>query len=181
MKEMKMLGVRVPEGSSIPERLKKLSTETRLSYYELIERWLDREDREHELTTGGDNISPTHIEARLSALESQIAAARLDTLKDSILNGIEANISSVVAERVRDLLETAGSENKDKSETSVKVNVKKNQGDSRQIALKRARELKKLGKTGREIAEILNNEGIPALSGRGKWHHSSIQRLLNEG
>ena len=29
------------------------------------------------------------------------------------------------------------------------------------------------------IAQALNAQGVPTLSGRGKWHHHSVERCMN--
>jgi hypothetical protein len=68
--KMKMLGVRVPENSNVPERLKARSLDTRMAYYELIEQWLDRDEREKgqplpETPTPNDNL-----ESRIAELEN---------------------------------------------------------------------------------------------------------------
>jgi hypothetical protein len=44
---------------------------------------------------------------------------------------------------------------------------------------KKAEKLKKAGMTLKKIAEIFNDEGLPTISGVGKWHAGSIALLLN--
>ena len=48
----------------------------------------------------------------------------------------------------------------------------------REKALKRIKDLQKQGLGYRRIAERLNAEGIPTLSGRGHWHKSTVWKLV---
>jgi hypothetical protein len=47
----------------------------------------------------------------------------------------------------------------------------------RKVLLRRMQKLKKEGMTLKKIAEIFNDENLPTLSGKGKWHASSVIRL----
>jgi len=49
---------------------------------------------------------------------------------------------------------------------------------NREKALKRIEDLHKQGLGYRRIAERLNAEGIPTLSGRGQWHKSTVWKLI---
>jgi hypothetical protein len=92
---MKTLGVRVPEESSIPERLRARALETRMSYYELIEQWLDRDDREK---AEGLNLAAPQEDSG-PGLE-----ARLEELRRVIIDDIDARIAAVVEERISRIL-----------------------------------------------------------------------------
>jgi hypothetical protein len=67
----KMLGVRFPEDSNMPARFKTRSIESRMSYYELIEHWLDRDENEKgQLTfTPLTDTSESPLASRVAELE----------------------------------------------------------------------------------------------------------------
>lgn len=50
----------------------------------------------------------------------------------------------------------------------------------REVVLERIQAMRDDGMSMTAIAAQLNREGVPTLSGSGKWHHSVIKRLLRE-
>ena len=45
-------------------------------------------------------------------------------------------------------------------------------------AIERIHELKRLGMSVSDIAQELNQEGIPTATGRGRWHSPGVKRAL---
>ncbi|MCP4113263.1 MAG: hypothetical protein GY749_48330 [Desulfobacteraceae bacterium] len=46
--------------------------------------------------------------------------------------------------------------------------------------LQRIRKMRSEGKSNQKIAEFLNSQGIPTISGSGKWHRNSVNRMLGK-
>jgi hypothetical protein len=59
------------------------------------------------------------------------------------------------------------------------VEVNPDRSDYRKVLIKRINKLKKEGIPLFKIAKIFNEENLQTLSGKGKWHSSSIIWLLN--
>jgi hypothetical protein len=157
--KMKIIGVRVPEDSTIPKRLKDLSDKTRYAYYELIEQWLDRDDHEKLEKKSGEAETVTEdttIAPRVAALESALA-----TIQDILEKKVQE------PQRPR--------QKREKNQDSPK----ELKADNKEKARKRTQELKKAGNSYQDIAKILDEEGIPASRDGGKWNKSSVWKLLN--
>jgi len=54
------------------------------------------------------------------------------------------------------------------------------QDKSRRLLVSKIVKLRKSGSTYQEIADALQNEEVPTLSGRGKWHKQAVHKLLRE-
>jgi hypothetical protein len=50
----------------------------------------------------------------------------------------------------------------------------------RRLLQKRARTMQSIGASLSSIAKQWNEQGIPTLSGHGRWHHAMIRKLLQE-
>jgi hypothetical protein len=164
---MKMLGVRVPAGSNVPDRLKARSLETRMSYYELIGQWLDRDEREK--TAGVDTIGFSAAAATQPQGGTWVEE-RLAEWADTI----EAKLTAVIDERLSQALKAQGV-----NEPQEHQELQAEEPDSaQQRALKRIEELIAEGMTTRKIAEVLNEEGIPTISGGKVWIQTFVKNLL---
>jgi hypothetical protein len=108
----KMIGVRVPADSDLPERLRALSDKTGLSYYKLLERWIS----ESEMKPADEfSVDVFGLNSRLSALSVRVSDNYSD-LDKSILafvarfstdfSDLDSKVSSLVS-RVASLEEMA--------------------------------------------------------------------------
>jgi ribosomal protein L20 len=52
-----------------------------------------------------------------------------------------------------------------------------NKADHRSMLKQRVMEMRENGSSYSQIARTLQNENIPTLSGKGKWHPQTVQRL----
>ena len=114
-----------------------------------------------------------HKELKLIALQQKI------TVEEILIEGAKEQVAKYKAarEQVKEHF------NKYKSvREQVKEQVNKykfSEGHSNRVkALKRIENLHKQGLGYRRIAERLNAEGIPTLSGRGQWHKSTVWKLI---
>lgn len=54
---------------------------------------------------------------------------------------------------------------------------KKTKGETKKDLVKHVKERRKKGATWKEIAEELNDGGVPTLSGNGKWHAQTVHKI----
>ena len=157
-KQWGMLGVRIPEGSDIPERLKARSFETRMSYYELIEQWLDRDEREKaDAETSGTSQGETlSLETRLAEMQTAIVA------------DVKSMVSSMLDERIPQAMKEREAEAKKRAPKAERP-------------IDRIKELHAEGKSLREIADTLKKEGYPTTTEGGSWNYTSVKRMLDKG
>ena len=63
----RIIGIKVPNDSDLPERLKEISRVTRLEYWEILERWVERWEIQ-----GRDDSEISQIKDRLQVIEEKI-------------------------------------------------------------------------------------------------------------
>ena len=89
MSKWKMIGIRVPEESDLPARLKEMSEKTRLSYCELLEKFITQAELNHNTPEPGfeekDIIALHALGEKFSDLRLQIneIRARLQVLEET--------------------------------------------------------------------------------------------------
>jgi hypothetical protein len=67
---------------------------------------------------------------------------------------------------------------KETQEEAAEINPNKSKSFHKTLSA-RIKKLQKEGMTLKKIADILNDENLPTLSGRGRWHASTIIRFMN--
>ena len=166
-----MIGIRIPENSDLPERMRKIARWLRLENGDLLERWIKAE--EAGLITGGsEQLSldlgqgetagadrTTELESRIAELENRIA--KLET------GAVPVNQSAEVE---------SGSEQGEQSEPEPKPALRDDSEKDEIIAY--ICQLSSEGLSTRKIAERLTAEGLPTLTGRGNWHFAVVAKLL---
>jgi len=71
MAKWQTIGIKVPAGSDLPNRLKILSEKRYLSYQELLEIWVSQEEQEeHEIPEPTPREKFMELEERIAALEA---------------------------------------------------------------------------------------------------------------
>jgi hypothetical protein len=138
----KMINIEVPVNSDLPAKLENVSAQTRLSYYELLEKWLFLEERENQ-------VNAKHREEEFLKWTRQFEA-RLDDIQSQLF-----------------ALWKKPEEEGGPSEQ-----------DYRRVLLQRIRNLRNEGMSFVKISEQFNKEGVPTVSGTGKWYPSSISQFL---
>jgi hypothetical protein len=169
---MRMLGVRVPADSDIPDRLKARSLETRMAYYELIDRWLDRDAREEAAGLNPANpdtgMTPQGEEpVNMSSLE-----ARLTEMQTAIVGDVKTLVSSMIDERLSRITEERTAKPQEEKDETPKPEERR--------PVDRIKELQKAGVSLRGIADTLNKEGIPTIVEGGSWNHTAVKRMLDK-
>jgi hypothetical protein len=71
----------------------------------------------------------------------------------------------------------SGAQKRKEPQKATETSPADNKNDHKAL-LKRAQKLQKSGMTLRKIADIFNEENLPTLSGKGKWHASALVRFL---
>jgi hypothetical protein len=114
-----------------------------------------------------------HKELKLIALQQKT------TIEEIIIEGVEEQIAKykTAREYVREHFNKYRPIREQVREQVDKYQYSEIQ-NSREKALKRIEDLRKQGLGYRRIAERLNAEGIPTLSGRGQWHKGSVWKLM---
>ncbi|MDR1378941.1 MAG: hypothetical protein LBJ36_07800 [Synergistaceae bacterium] len=141
-RKARKINIDVPVDSDLPIRLKSVSEQTKLSYCELLEKWLFTEERENQANEKHREEEflkwTQQFEARLADIQSQLFA-----------------------------LWKKPEEEGGPSEQ-----------DYRRVLLQRIRNLRNEGMSFVKISEMFNKEGVPTVSGTGKWYPSSISQFL---
>jgi hypothetical protein len=165
-KGMGMLGVRIPEGSDIPDRLRARSLETRRSYYELIDQWLSRDEREKaEGLSSAESDTGIASQEQTSPWES-LLETRLAEMQTAIAGDVKAMVSSMLDERISQALAERETEAKE---------------PKAQRPIDRIKELHAEGVPLRKIADTLKAEGYPTMTEGGSWSHTAVKRMLDKG
>ena len=114
-----------------------------------------------------------HKELKLIALQQKT------TIEEIIIEGVEEQIAKYKTARkyVREHLNKYRPVREQVREQVNKYRFSEVHSN-REKALKRIKDLQKQGLGYRRIAERLNAEGIPTLSGRGHWHKSTVWKLV---
>ena len=99
MAKWKMIGIRVPEESDLPGRLKEISEKARLSYYELLEKLITQAELEINTPAPGleakDIIALQALAEKFSDLKLQVheIGVRLKVLEKTANQAEDANPS----------------------------------------------------------------------------------------
>jgi len=137
----RMIGIRVPEDSDLPQRLGILGYKLRLNHGELLARWITAEEQ-GAVNAGGTTL-PLFDGAEVEALREEIKVLR------------------------EQLAATTG------ARQSTRLSH-----EEREAAVTYIKQLHAEGVSMNKIAERLNNENRPTISGGGKWQKSTVSFLL---
>jgi hypothetical protein len=140
----------VPSGSDLPLRLQKISEQIGLSSLNLFQKRILREESFIRLIQGTKGQSSKQAKTK--------ARQNASSLKEPAVQekGTKADFHAF-----------------------PESFPEPDSPNYRKELVKRAARLKKEGTPLKKIAEIFNEEKIPAVSGSGKWYGSSISNLLN--
>ena len=172
----KMIGIRVPDDSTLPERLRGISNRQRAQYYELLERWITQEESE---------VTPGQLPINFQGAELEDLRARVEVLETQAYDTLPG-LAEILRSRI-DALEalacaTPISAKVTKPPSPARVAESKNApGDTRRAdIIKRIRDLLASGHSLRGVADALNAEGIPTFSGAGIWQSGTIAKLIKK-
>jgi hypothetical protein len=138
----KLINIEVPVDSDLPARLENVSTQTRLSYGELLEKWLFLEERDI-------HVSAKHREEEFLKWTQQFETKLAD---------------------IQSQLFALWKKPEDEGGPTEQ--------DYRRVLLQRIRNLRNDGMSFVKISEQFNKEGVPTVSGSGRWYPSSISQFL---
>ncbi|MDR2180798.1 MAG: recombinase family protein [Synergistaceae bacterium] len=144
--------IKIPSGSDLPERMKKISALTGLSDYELLQKWLVQE-------------------------ESALNASRYyaETIQSNLRQNIAEQLRTLLQEFRGTAKPKAAKEPQETKEAKPEET-----GEYRQTLLKRIQDMKNEGMSFVKIADQFNQEGVATVSGTGKWYPSSVFHLLTK-
>jgi hypothetical protein len=140
--------MRIPLGSDLAHRLRKISEMTGLSDHELLQKWIVQE------------------ESNLHVLQHYAEGIQLK-LKHDLAGCLDGPPQRNQNDQ-QESLET----NEELEEGSDQKQ------DYRQLLLQRIQDMRQQGITLSKIATQFNEEEVPTISGTGKWYSSSISQLL---
>ena len=171
MPKEKMIGIRIPENSDLPVRMRKLARWLRLENGDLLERWIKAEEA-GQITGGGEQLSldlgqgetagadRAELESRIAELESRIA--KLETGA--------APVNQREGEQ--------GEQSEPEPGLEPEPEPALQEGDEKDNVIAYICQLSAEGLSTRKIAERLTAEGRPTLTGKGKWHFAVVAKLL---
>ena len=208
MSKAKLIGFRVPENSDLPDRLRAVGFRLRMQYGELLERWIAAEeagamaDGKHDADTPAPGSPPTNEDQEKLDLQYRLEAieARLETLEFrpapehpaafvKKLAEIEARLTAAAA-----TAETIAAPTKSRAPRPVKATKpaaktksaasaparRSEPTDAKAAILAKVNELRSAGLSLRKMADRLNAESVPTLSGAGGWNAGTISKLLKK-
>ena len=146
----KIFEIKIPSGSGLPERLERISGLTGLSDYELLQKWIVHE-------------------------ESVLNASRYyaETMQAKLQQNFTEQLRSVSYE-----LQKRGELQKTGKPKAAKEMKPEKSEDYRQTLSQRIQNMRDEGTSFVKIADQLNQEGVPTVSGIGKWYASSVFQLF---
>jgi N-acyl-D-aspartate/D-glutamate deacylase len=165
----KLLGIKLPDDSDIAERMRVLAKKKHVEYWELLAKWIAREESEDLAASGQmqlpgmENVSEETPVMQETA-ESQLAA-RIAELEQRLLAVEQGGLGPVGAVR-----EKAGT-----WESTEDRGV-----DGKAAVVARILELSALGLSTRRIADTLAGDGVPTFSGAGKWQGATVAKILQK-
>ncbi|MDR1977255.1 MAG: recombinase family protein [Synergistaceae bacterium] len=136
--------IEIPSGSDLPERIKRVSTLTGLSNYELLRKWLAQE----ESTLNTSCYYAEMIQSQLQNMTEQ--------LRDLLGKSPRSATGKTVIEK-----------------PMQKAALEDPEGHRRML-LEKMQSMKAAGMSLLKIAEQLNEEGVATISGTGKWYASTV-------
>ncbi|MDR3264759.1 MAG: recombinase family protein [Synergistaceae bacterium] len=145
----------IPLESQATKRLQSISEQTGLSYYELLLKWLNDEEKAIQVQHDARDLLDWQkgIEAQLQRI--------------SVLLG-EQNVGE----------KKAGDEKPDSDFNADPETDSSSPQSYRQQVQEKIQSLRKQGLTYSKIAAQFNAEGIATITGTGKWYPSSVSQLL---
>jgi len=152
--QTKTISLDVPTESNLPARLKKISKQTGLSLFSLIQKWVLQEESLVGLVLYGKG--QTGRPARVSK---------------------KAALEEAAGVKKQEKTAAAGPKSLPKTPKTPKTRGNKNV-EYRNTLAKKIKKLKKEGMTLEKIAAAFNEGKVPTVSGTGKWYTSSISWLL---
>ena len=183
MAKWKMIGIRVPEESDLPARLKGISEKTRLSYCELLEKLITQAELNPNTPEPGieakDIIALQALAEKFSDLRLQVheIGARLKILEKNA-NPEKDNTNSYQASEASAAASLKRAQETDGSEQVSEIIEEKSESEGKAATITYIRRLSAEGLSLRKIAERLKSEAIPTLSGSGVWHHETVRKVL---
>jgi hypothetical protein len=157
-----MIGIKIPNGSNLGARLKALAKARRMQYWELLSEWLDQSE-------SGLNVEMHQNFAPVGVTREK---EKEDELEARIMARIEERISALLAN-------PKPTEPHSLIEATTAPAASAGKAGKKEV-LERILALHSEGHSARKIAELLQSEGIPTLSGKGKWSGGTIQKLLQK-
>jgi hypothetical protein len=146
----KIFEIKIPSDSGLPERMEKISGLTGLSDYELLQKWIVQE-------------------------ESVLNASRYyaETMQAKLQQNFTEQLRSVLHE-----FQKTGKPKATKETKAAKETKPEKSEDYRQTLLERIQNMRDEGTSFVKIADQFNQEGVPTVSGIGKWYASSVFHLF---
>jgi hypothetical protein len=159
-------GLRVPDAAEIPERSERLERAERAERAEHAERSIDA-SQELETLAG-------HYLARIMERQSHYWDL---FLKEELTHLVERVVERVVEQVVERLAECFPDQRSGYGERSMERSTPAIP-DQKAAVLTQLRAIQAKGLSLQGIANKLNAEGVPTLSGKGKWQKGTVGNLL---
>ena len=190
----KMIGIRIPAESDLPERLKKIGIHLRKSHGELLEMWVSETENRKDLF-GGNIFSPEDTRQASAGTPNESAPGGLAELRAQVEELTErvaalesrapetADRTEGFAERFTEHTSPVGEPDapplrEDRPENSAPVEPVEPDNSAETDTVTRILELSAKGLSTRKIAVRLNAEGIPTLAGGPSWNHGAVAKIL---
>jgi hypothetical protein len=166
-------GLRVPGGDEAIERSEHAERSGRS---ERAERSMNL--REEALTRQALETMAGQYLAQVMARQSDYFEAFLRDELSHLVERVAERVADQVVERVTERLERAERPERSMERSTLPPAISPpNKAD----ILARVRTLRDAGLSLQQIADLFNTEGVPTLSGKGRWQKGTIGKLLAEG
>jgi excisionase family DNA binding protein len=166
-----------PERPERPERLQRPERAERAERLERFERSaaddLERDRREVERTVDQFERAVERLERAMDAMVDRLGERLERSVERALERALERVIERVVERRAREAVPAV-------QVRPLEPFSAKGRSDKPAL-LARLRTMEAQEPSLEAIANKLNAEGVPTLSGRGKWHKGTIGNLLREG
>jgi hypothetical protein len=146
------LVIEFPANSNLPERLQSLVEKTGLDVCELLQKWVTQEENAFDTRWKG-----------LTKYQKRTVEALEEYIRD-----LKQKDKTSAAPATASVKKAAPEKSKPAKKTAEPKQSKK------EDVVKKIKALKAEGLAFKAIADRLNEEGIPTISGKGKWYGSSV-------
>jgi Recombinase len=173
------------EGLPIPDAAEMMERSERL------ERAERSEHAERSMSPADEALARQALETMAGQYLAQVMARQSDYfeafLRDELDHMVNRVVERVVEQMVERLTERVErSERPERAERSIPASLSPPslsllRPESKAAVLQRLQALQAEGLSLQKIADRLNNEGVPTLSGKGKWQKGTIGNLLVRG
>jgi hypothetical protein len=170
-------GLRVPDAAEVIER------------FERLERAERSEHAERSMSPADEALARQALETMAGQYLAQVMARQSDYfeafLRDELDHMVNRVVERVVDQVVERLTERVGrSERPERSRPAASLPPSSPEAvrpEPKAALLQRLQALQAEGLSLQKIADRLNNEGVPTLSGKGRWQKGTIGNLLAQG